>query len=141
MFLHLGVLHLGLNMLCLYRASIVEAIYGHARMLAIYVIAGLGGGAATVMFGPPNVVTVGASGAVFGIYGAFGVFLLLRRSLIPPEVWQPLARSLGSFLVLNLVIGLAAQGISLTAHIGGLVVGSALAAILLLAKRRSVPAQ
>lgn len=140
MFLHAGVIHITTNLVCLYQARIVEAIFGHARTLAIYLVAGLGGGLACVFFGPPA-VGVGASGAVFGIYGAFATFLLLRRAAIPPEVWQPLIRSLGSFFVLNLVIGLSIRNISLTAHVGGLIVGSALAAILLVMKRRSVATQ
>lgn len=140
MFLHAGVIHITTNMVCLYQARIVEAIFGHARMLAIYLAAGLGGGVACLFFSPANVVVVGASGAVFGIYGAFATFLLLRRAQIPPEVWQPLVRSLGSFFLLNLVIGVSIPGISLTAHIGGLVVGSAVAALLLLIKRRPAAA-
>ena len=139
MFLHAGVIHIATNMLCLYQARIVEAIFGHARTLAIYLAAGLGGGLACVFVGPPA-VSVGASGAVFGIYGAFAAFLLLRRALIPAEVWQPLMRSLGSFFVLNLVIGLSVQSISLTAHIGGLAVGAAVAAIMLVTKRRPAAA-
>jgi rhomboid protease GluP len=136
MFLHFGILHLGLNMLCLYQARIVEAIFGHARMLAIYLVAGLGGGFACLYFGAENAVTVGASGAVFGIYGAFAAFLLVRRSAIPPAVWHPLARSLGSFFVLNLVVGLASEGVSLTAHIGGLIAGASFATGMTLVQRR-----
>ncbi|HET9627831.1 MAG TPA: rhomboid family intramembrane serine protease [Kofleriaceae bacterium] len=139
MFLHLGALHLGLNMLCLYQARIVEAIYGHFRFAVIYLAAGLAGGFAALWFGPANVVTVGASGAVFGVYGAFGAFLLIRRAMIPREVWQPLARSLGSFLALNLIIGFAVPGISLTSHVGGVIAGAALSALMLVAKRVPPP--
>jgi rhomboid protease GluP len=135
MFLHLGVLHLGLNMLCLYNARIVEAVFGHVGFVAIYLVAGLGGGIASLVAGPADAVTVGASGAVFGVYGAFGAVLVLRRSQIEVETWRRTARSLASFLVLNLVIGLSMAGISVSAHVGGLIVGFAIGTALLLGTR------
>jgi rhomboid protease GluP len=135
MFLHFGILHIALNMVCLYQARVVEQLFGRLGFLAIYLLAGLGGGISCLLVNSGNIVSAGASGAVFGVYGAFGAFLVLRRSLMEDEAWQRTARSLGKFLVLNLVIGLTAKGISLSAHIGGLIVGFAIAAALLAGAR------
>jgi rhomboid protease GluP len=134
MFLHFGIIHLALNMFCLYQARLVEALFGHLGLLAIYLAAGLGGGIASLVFGAFG-VTAGASGAVFGVYGAFAAFLVLRRASIDAAWWQRTARSLGLFLVLNLVIGLRSSNISVSAHVGGLVTGFALAAGLLAGAR------
>ncbi|HET7501607.1 MAG TPA: rhomboid family intramembrane serine protease [Kofleriaceae bacterium] len=135
MFLHVGILHVGLNMLCLYQARLVEALYGHLGFAVVYWLAGLGGGIASLVAGPSNAVTVGASGAVFGVYGAFGAFLVLRRSQMPEEAWSRAARSLGSFLVINLVFGLTVAGISVSGHVGGVIVGFVVGAALLAGAR------
>lgn len=144
MFLHFGILHIGLNMVCLYQARVVEQLFGRVGFLAIYLLAGLGGGIACLIASTGNTVSAGASGAVFGVYGAFGAFLVLRRSQIQADAWQRTARSIGTFLVLNLAVGLTTKGISLSAHIGGLIAGFVTAAALLAgagaAKQRSVRA-
>ena len=131
MFLHFGIVHIALNMVCLYQARVVEQLFGHLGFAAIYLLAGLGGGVASLVAGSGHAVTAGASGAVFGIYGGFGAFLVLRRSQIQTDAWQRTARSIGTFLVLNLVIGLTAKGISLSAHVGGVIVGFGVGAALL----------
>jgi rhomboid protease GluP len=122
MFLHFGLLHIALNMVCLWQGRIVEALFGRAQFLAIYVLAGLAGGVASLAR-DANVVSAGASGAVFGVYGAFGAFLLLRKRSMPEAVWQTTARGIGMFVVINLIFGLVVPSISMTAHIGGLVFG------------------
>ena len=67
-FLHAGVLHLGLNCLALYNIGPdVEAVFGQASFVAIYLLAGLGGSTASFLFS--DLVTVGASGAIFGLLG------------------------------------------------------------------------
>jgi rhomboid protease GluP len=134
MFLHYGVVHIGLNMVCLYQARVVEQVFGRLGFLAIYLVAGLGGGIASLV-ASPHAVTAGASGAVFGVYGAFGGFLLLRRAHIEPQAWKQTARSIGQFLVINLAFGAIVSGISLSAHVGGLVVGFAASAALLAGAR------
>ncbi|HEX4416877.1 MAG TPA: rhomboid family intramembrane serine protease [Kofleriaceae bacterium] len=138
MFLHIGILHIALNMLCLYQARVVEQVFGHLGFLALYVVAGLGGGIASLMFGSDHIVTAGASGAVFGVYGAFGAFLVLRRSQIEADAWQRTARSIGGFLVINLAFGIMTPRISMSAHVGGLIVG-ALGGAALLAGSRAAP--
>jgi len=131
MFLHFGIVHIALNMVCLYQARVVEQLFGHLGFFAIYLLAGLGGGVASLIAGGGHAVTAGASGAVFGIYGGFGAFLVLRRAQIQSDAWQRTARSIGTFLGLNLMIGLTAKGISLSAHVGGVIVGFGAGAALL----------
>ena len=104
MFLHFGVLHIFFNMACLWKAQVVEAIFDHDGMAAIYLVAGLVGGVASLAL-HPTAVGAGASGAMFGVYGAFGAFLWLRRAHIPPDLWSKTVRSMGFFLALNLGSG------------------------------------
>jgi rhomboid protease GluP len=122
MFLHFGLIHIGMNMVCLYQISIVERMLGRAEFLALYFAAGLVGGLASLTTHPSG-VSVGASGAVFGVFGAFTAVMFVRRKQIEPGAWQRTMRSLGTFFAINLAFGLAQSGIDLTAHVGGLAVG------------------
>jgi membrane associated rhomboid family serine protease len=133
MFLHFGVLHIFFNMACLWQAQLVEAIFGHDGIAAIYLVAGLVGGVASLAR-HPTAVGAGASGAVFGVYGAFGAFLWLRRAHIPPDLWSKTVRSMGFFLALNLVFGLSVPSIDMSAHVGGLVAGAGAGALLLVGR-------
>jgi rhomboid protease GluP len=134
MFLHFGLLHIGLNLLCLWQARAVEALFGHLGLAVIYLVAGLAGGIASLGHGAAS-VSAGASGAVFGVYGAFGAFLWLRRAVIPAEVWSKTARQMATFLGLNLIIGFSTPGIDMSAHLGGIAAGFALGALLLVGAR------
>ena len=122
MFLHFGVLHLALNMVCLWQGRVVELLFGRGPFAVIYLVAGLAGGVAGLVYNT-QAVSAGASGAVFGVYGAFGAFLVLRRRAMPEAVWQQTARGIGMFVAINVIFGLAVPGISLSAHLGGLVIG------------------
>jgi rhomboid protease GluP len=122
MFLHYGLIHIGMNMLCLYQVRIVERMLGHAEFLALYFAAGLMGGLASVAT-HPNAVSAGASGAVFGMFGAFAAVMLIRRAQVDPLQWKSTMRGLGIFFLINMVYGLAQSSIDLSAHIGGLAVG------------------
>lgn len=134
MFLHAGLLHIGMNMLCLVQARIVEQLFGRIPMIVIYLTSGLLGGVLS-MTRNPNVVSVGASGAVFGLYGAFAAYLVFRKTAIAEPVWSKTTRQIATFVGINLVYGLVTPGIDMSAHIGGLVVGFAVAAALLAGKR------
>ncbi len=133
MFLHFGLIHIGMNMLVLAQGRIVEIAYGHLGFAVIYLVSGILGAVGSLAHAP-SVVSAGASGAVFGVFGAFGALLLLRRDRIDPAVWQRAARGLGTFIVLNLVIGYESKGIDLTAHIVGMIAGFAIGAAQLLGK-------
>lgn len=112
-FLHSGLLHLGFNMFALWvMGSQLEPALGRARFGLIYA-AGLLGGAAGVMVLSPNDVTVGASGAIFGMFAA--AFVLQRAMGIDP--WRS---GIGGIILINLLITIAIPGISLGGHLGGL---------------------
>jgi len=129
MFLHYGAIHIGMNMVCLYQIRIVERVLGRAEFLALYFAAGLVGGLASLA-AHPRAVSAGASGAVFGMFGAFAAVMIVRRKQIDPSAWQRTMRSLGAFFAINLVFGMAASGIDVSAHIAGLAVGFAGAFVL-----------
>lgn len=122
MFLHYGAIHIGMNMVCLYQIRIVERVLGRAEFLALYFAAGLVGGLASLAT-HPRAVSAGASGAVFGMFGAFTAVMVVRRKQIDPGAWQRTMRSLGTFFGVNLAFGLAQSGIDVTAHVGGLAAG------------------
>ncbi|MGI9048165.1 MAG: rhomboid family intramembrane serine protease [Rubrobacteraceae bacterium] len=121
MFLHAGFIHLSLNMLSLYFVgSFTELTFGKARFLALYLLSGLAGGIAYLYFGGFATPVVGASGAIFGLLG--GIFgYTLRQGTFSWE--NPLIRQLLILTALNLAFGFSVQGISNTAHIGGLTGG------------------
>jgi rhomboid protease GluP len=129
MFLHYGLIHIGMNMVCLYQIRLVERMLGRAEFLAVYLAAGMVGDLASVALHPHS-VGAGASGAVFGMFGAFTAVMIVRRKQIDPGAWSRTMRSLGSFFAINLAIGFALPAIDLTAHVGGLVVGFAAAYVL-----------
>ena len=136
MFLHIGLMHLSVNMYSLYvMGPQVEKLYGTSRYVVIYVLAGIGGvlgsyGVDKVLMRGDG-VSAGASGALFGLMGVLIVFGFRYRNELPgvfkqafsPRVFLPV-------LVLNLVITFAIPFIDKGAHIGGLVVGGLLAAAL-----------
>lgn len=122
-FLHIGIFHLAMNMYVLWSAGrIVERLLGNAGFLLLYLAAGLSGSVASVLWSP-YVVSAGASGAVFGVYGALLGFLVRERTSIPGEALQSLQRSALAFLGYNLLFGLSVKGIDMAAHVGGLAGG------------------
>ncbi len=123
MFLHVGLLHIAMNMVGLIDGGRhVERMYGRAGFFALYLVSGLGGGLASALRST-NVVSAGASGAIFGVFGAFGAFLFLHRHRLDTQQVARQARGLMIFLAYNLYFGLTAKGIDMLAHIGGLAVG------------------
>jgi membrane associated rhomboid family serine protease len=125
-FLHASIMHIAFNMFALYQVGQwVERFYGTPRMAIIYTLSALGGSLAVVYFSP-NVLTIGASGAIFGLFGALAVagFRLGKPGR------QILQQSTG-IIVINLVISfLPGTNISYDAHIGGLVAGGLLGLVL-----------
>src|SRR5262249_39752456 len=128
-FLHYGPLHLLLNMYSLYFAgSILEQVIGRWRFLLLYLGSGIAGSAGALVI-TPNSITVGASGAIFGILGA--LFVLERRGLLHS------GGQIAGLIVLNLVFTFAVSGISIGGHIGGLI-GGVVLMLLLMEFRRSM---
>jgi membrane associated rhomboid family serine protease len=126
-FLHIGPVHLALNMfaLLLFGAELEQRL-GRWRYLGIYLVAAVGAAAAIQLFGDPRVPVAGASGAIYGLMGALGVFMLVQRQDM---------RSLLVLLAINLVFSFL-PGISLLGHLGGLVTGALTAAVLVAMRRR-----
>jgi rhomboid protease GluP len=119
-FLHGGVLHVLFNMYGLLFVGIfLEPVLGSSRYLMAYLITGLAGSIASVWWHVAT-VSVGASGAIFGMYGVF--FALLTVNLFPAGLKKSFLISTSVFIVFNLVNGLTG-GIDNAAHIGGLASG------------------
>jgi membrane associated rhomboid family serine protease len=115
-FLHYGPIHLAMNMLALWWIGRpLEAYLGPVRYLLLYLVSGLAGSAGALLFAP-NAITVGASGAIFGILGAA---IVLER-----QQTYVLGGSAITLLVINLAFTFAVPGISIGGHLGGLAGGA-----------------
>lgn len=136
-FLHFGLIHLLMNVIILWQIGrLTERLFGHVGFTVAYVLAAVGASLASLWWNPMS-VSAGASGAVFGLYGALGAFLLVQRASIPIRVLTTVANGAAAFVGVNLVSGLlwnaqaalttsSAQPrtlIDAAGHIGGLVTG------------------
>lgn len=123
-FLHYGVVHVAFNMWALTDAGrLVERLYGSTAFLALYLFSGLTGSFASLLWSADRVVSVGASGAVFGVYGALFAYLVAQRGSVPAIVLKGLATSAAIFIGYVLVFGALQKGIDNAAHVGGLLGG------------------
>jgi len=129
-FMHYSVLHIAFNMFFLWViGSMLEPAIGHVNFLAVFLASLLAGSFGALLF-EPDVLTVGASGACFGVLGALIVVARARR--IP--IWQS---GLGPTLLINIVFSLSVAGISIGGHLGGFIGGLLTgAAVVELAERR-----
>ena len=122
-FLHFGIIHIGMNMYVLYLIGpFIQTVFGRLRYLLIYFIAGLAGSIVSVWV-HPTAVGAGASGAIFGLYGAVFGFLLIKRRSLNPEAMKSIAKSAGIFVLYNVVYGSISGTTDLSAHLGGLLAG------------------
>ena len=127
-YLHVGIIHIGFNMWCLWNLGfLAERVYRPRTYVLVYTLCGLAGSAASA-WRHPYVVGVGASGAIFGLAGALISTLSLGRFAVPQDAIRATRRSLISFAGYNLLFGAVIPGIDNTAHVGGLVTGLALGA-------------
>jgi len=123
MFIHFGLPHLVFNMLALGMfGPIVERLYGSVNYLLIYIVAGIGGGLASVSW-QPTINSAGASGAIFGILGALLAAQLRAGDTFPTDILRPLRTTALLFLGASLYAGFKLQGIDNAAHLGGVVSG------------------
>ncbi len=124
MFLHVGLVHLAFNMFVLFQAGpFVERLVGNAGFFISYLVAGIAGGMTSLAWNP-YVVSAGASGAIFGLYGVLLGFLVMGgRHSIPAEVLASLSKSALVFIGYNVVYGLMQAGTDMAAHAGGLIAG------------------
>ncbi|SFL18465.1 rhomboid protease GluP [Lachnospiraceae bacterium KH1T2] len=130
MFMHFGLQHLATNMISLYMfGSKVESALGKLKFAVLYILSGLLGNAASLLFHVmvgENVASAGASGAIFGVIGALLAIVVLDKerfkALTPTRVFFVVAYSI--------LAGVTGSGIDNSAHIGGLVAGILLSCIL-----------
>jgi membrane associated rhomboid family serine protease len=138
-FVHVGLLHLGMNMYGLYiLGPLVERLFGHWRYLVLYLIAGFGGDCIGVLLTPPTVSNdgrllitqlAGASGALCGLLGAIAAWTYLNRRSLPPALVATWFRVVLLNAVLIAIIS-TLPNISWSGHLGGAVVGLMTAGLL-----------
>jgi rhomboid protease GluP len=139
-FIHVGAIHLAMNMIGLWQiGGLVERLLGHRAFLLVYLVSGLCGSLASITW-HPFVVSAGASGAVFGVYGVLVAYLVRHRGSIPRQVLSQLQKSTVFFLGLNVVFGFQQKGIDMAAHVGGLL-GGFLAALVVSRPLMSQPSR
>ena len=118
-FLHIGIVHLLCNIYSLYIVGKeVENLYGKLKYLIIFILSGICGSILSLAFNS-NTIGAGASGAIFGLLGAFLYFGYYYRAYLGNSI----TRAILPVLIVNLIIGLMSSSIDLAAHIGGLVGG------------------
>jgi membrane associated rhomboid family serine protease/Flp pilus assembly protein TadD len=131
-FVHGGIIHIAFNMWCLWNlGALAESLYGRWTYAAVYLICGVGASLASVMW-HPGTPSVGASGAIFGLAGALIAAFKLGEFSVPRSALSGTLRSLAMFVIYNLIFGAAIGTTDNAAHIGGLVTGLILGAIIAL---------
>ncbi|KOP83444.1 serine protease [Cytobacillus solani] len=134
--LHIGVLHLLMNTVSLYYlGTIIERIFGKWRFLLIYLIAGFGGSIASFIFSPS--ISAGASGAIYGLFGA----LLYFGVIFPKLFFRTMGFNILIILGINLMFGFSMPSIDMAGHIGGLIAGFLAAGIVHFPKKKRLALQ
>src|SRR2546427_306656 len=129
-FIHIGLLHLFFNSYALWIVGPqVEKLYGSARFVILYVLTGVAGVYGSYSY-HPYTISAGASGAIFGLFGVLLVFGIRYRDSIPPFFKRAVGTGVLPVIIINLIIGFTLRSfVDNAAHIGGLLAGGALAAI------------
>ena len=122
-FIHFGIVHLVFNMWALWDSGrLTERLFGNGWFAVLYVFAGLCGSSASMLWNQ-EVISGGASGAVFGVFGALLAYMTVERGSIPPATLNHLRVSTSTFVVYSLFYGFVQSGIDNAAHLGGLAGG------------------
>src|SRR5215467_1092800 len=130
MFVHFGIIHIGLNMWCFWNLGRgAEILIGRFSYLSAYFASGIFGSIASVYW-QPMAAGAGASGAIFGMAGALFTFVYRKKTPAHLQINKKMLSSLGTFIFYNLVIGASIPGISNAAHVGGLVMGALIGLLL-----------
>lgn len=136
MFLHESFIHVLFNMVALwFLGEYTEAVLGHVKFLVLYLVTGFAGSVLIMLLSPPLAVTVGASGAIFGIFGALIAYAFLNRQR--DYVARAMFGQLMFWLVLNVAFMLYEPAVSWQGHAGGFVTGIVLMAAYTLLGRKS----
>lgn len=123
MFLHAGILHIAFNLWAFWNIGLfTERVFGNVAFAALYLLSGVGGSLASLMWNPMS-IAVGASGAIFGVYGALLAFVLTHRGVLPMEFLARQRNSLLAFLGYNVFFSLSQKNVDMAAHAGGFVTG------------------
>jgi rhomboid protease GluP len=131
-FVHGGIIHIAFNMWCLWNlGALCEVLYGRWTYAALYLICGVGASLGSVAWNP-RVLSVGASGAIFGLAGALLAAFKLGEFSVPRAALSGTLRSIGAFVVYNLIFGAALSGVDNAAHVGGLLTGLIVGALIAL---------
>ena len=118
-FMHIGIMHIFFNGYALYIfGPQLERLMGAKKYLLFFLLTGIGGNIVTFFFNFTS-VSAGASGSLFGLFGAFLYLVHRHRDMVTPEGRQSIIR----LLVINLILTVAVPSISVTAHLGGLIIG------------------
>jgi rhomboid protease GluP len=137
MFVHIGIIHIALNMWCLWSLCLLaEPLFGSVELVIIYLLTGVGGSVLSLLWAPMR-ASAGASGAVFGIAGAMIGVLYFGR-IGSDSARRSTLKNLGWFAAYNLLFGLRAH-VNNMAHVGGFVTGIALGAALARVVRKPRP--
>ncbi len=124
MFMHYGIVHVTMNMWALYSVGpLVEKLFGRSLYLLTYLVAGVMGGFASIIWHGDKIWSAGASGAIFGVYGALLGYLWRQREGVPKALWQSVSHSTLGFVGYNVFFGFVHPGIDNAAHLGGLATG------------------
>ena len=131
-FIHGGLLHIAFNMWCLWNLGrLAESVYGHWTFAVVYLITGLSASLMSVAWHfPIPVSSVGASGAIFGIAGALIASFYLGEFSMPRAAMTGMLRSVATFVAYNLFFGAVMAGTDNAAHVGGLLMGLLLGALI-----------
>jgi rhomboid protease GluP len=120
MLLHGNIFHLAMNMYVLfYIGGFMEKILGTYKYLALYVVSGIAAGLSVIYLGDANVITVGASGSIFGIMGALFIMTFLEKDRLP----QVIVKQIRTLTLINIGFTFLVPGISVFGHLGGLIAG------------------
>jgi len=129
-FIHGGLLHLASNSYAIWTIGpLVERLYGKPRFFLLYLLSGIGGVVGSCLGSlsrSPDIPSVGASGAIFGLFGALFIIGYRHRDDLPSNFGRSIRSAILPVIVINLVIGFSVPWIDNGAHIGGLLTGAAL---------------
>jgi membrane associated rhomboid family serine protease/Flp pilus assembly protein TadD len=130
LFVHIGIIHIAFNMWCLWSlGQLCESLYGHWTFGAVYLISGMGASFASVLWRPVG-VSAGASGAIFGLAGALISAYYLGEFSMPRAAVMGSLRSVVFFVGYNLFFGSVIGHVDNAAHVGGLITGLVLGALI-----------